>query len=98
MLINRLIPDFVWTGSAPGASLDITLLYRNFPGDPPSSAGPFTINPTTELVTITSRLPDGSPAVGVRAREVAIKISSDGKGVFWRCGTNRARYQKDGRL
>ncbi len=99
-LINRVIPDFLWQpGSAPDASLDISFLFRNYPGETPTTAGPFTITQQTQFVTLTSLLADGvTPAVGVRAREIAIRISSDGLGVFWRCGTNRVRGQPDGRL
>ncbi len=99
MLLNRAIPDFLWTNSTGSPSLNLSFLFRNYPGDTPTVAGPFTVTPTTEFITLTSLLEDGvTSAVGIRAREVAIRISSDGPGVFWRCGTNRTRGVPDGRL
>lgn len=99
ILANRVIPDFVWTGSGQNPSLSLTFLIRNFPGDTPTTMGPFTVTPTTEFITLTSLLQDGkTPAVGIRGREIAVRISSDGLGVFWRNGTNRVRSHPDGRL
>lgn len=99
MLANRLIPDFVWGESDANAEIEISFLYRNFPGDTVSIAGPFIVTQQTEFATLTSLLADGqTPAIGIRAREVAIKIASNKLGVFWRNGTNRVRTQADGKL
>lgn len=100
ILVNRLIPDFVWDGPTP--VVNVELYFRRYPGDPPTIAGPFAVGPTTTNITITvpvtpPGLTDSVPAMGVRAREVAVRLSSDAAGTFWRMGGPRLRQQPDGR-
>lgn len=96
ILVNRCLPDAVWSGGAP--QFDIELKFRRYPGDAPTTAGPFTVTPTTELVTVTVPVgPTNEPAIGVRAREVAVRLSSDTLGTGWRMGAIRMRAAPDGR-
>lgn len=96
VLANRLIPDFVWAG--PDPQVNIYMLFRRYPGDTPTTTGPFLVTPNTELITLTVPVgPNNSPAVGVRGREVAIQIASNSSETFWRMGACRLRLAPDGR-
>lgn len=94
MVANRLIPDFKWEGDNP--SVTVKVLFRNFPGDAPTIAGPFTITPETNFVSVGTLTP--IPVLGVRGREVAIEINSNAPGSWWRYGTPRLRTAPDGSL
>lgn len=93
ILVNRLIPDFLWEGAAP--EINVKLLFRNFPGDTPTIAGPFPITPSTDFVTVGTTKP---PAVGIRGREVALEIDCDALDTWFRLGTPRLRQSPDGKM
>lgn len=94
MVANRLIPDFLWDGDNP--TISVRFLFRNFPGDTPTVAGPFTITPATNFVTVGTLVP--FPTIGVRAREVAIEIDCEALGAWFRHGVSRLRTAPDGSL
>lgn len=85
LFIDWLVPDILMTGSNP--SVTLTLYTVNYPGDTPTTFGPFTVTPTTEYIT-----------VRCRARQMAIKIESDSLGTFWRNGAIRYRGARSGRV
>ncbi len=88
LFVSMLIPDLLWRQSTnPNPSLQMTLYFRNWPGDTPTAEGPFTITPTTQYVTPRTR-----------AREVAVQLNCDGLGVWFRMGTSRLRFQPDGKI
>ncbi len=88
IFVDQIIPDFVWTGSsnAGAQTLQLTVYVTNYPGDPPTAFGPYTITSSTEYITLNTR-----------ARQMAFKIESDGLGVFWRLGAMRYRGAPDGK-
>lgn len=85
LFVDWLVPDILMTGSNP--SVTITLYTTNYPGGPQSTFGPFTVNSTTQYIT-----------VRCRARQMAIKVESDSLGTFWRVGAIRYRGTKSGRI
>lgn len=96
---NRFMPDFLMSGNNP--EITISLLFRNFPNETPTVAGPFRILSTTEFVSVGTYLDPPAntlPVLGIRAREVALRIECNDRGAFFRVGTPRLRIQKDGSL
>jgi len=88
MFVDQLLPDFLWNQSTvANPSLQMTLLFRNWPGDTPTVKGPFKITPETKYVTCRCR-----------GREVAVKIECDSPGTWFRMGTPRLRAARDGRI
>lgn len=98
--VDQFIPDFLWDGDNP--NINVTLYFRNYPGETPTTMGPFNISPTTEYVTLRSArsVTVGGVAVtaypAVRAREVAVQI--DTVSGWWRWGAPRLRAAPAGRL
>lgn len=86
IFIDQLIPDFVWGGSGT-QTLTLTIYATNEPGVAPTVYGPYTVTPTTAYMTIRAR-----------HRQIALKVQSDGLGVFWRIGAIRYRGAPDGRV
>lgn len=86
--VDQVWPDMKWGlyDQAQNATVTITFLTADYPGDTPKSYS-YTVNKTTQFVT--PRL---------RARLVAIKIESNDIGSFWRVGNIRYRYQPDGKF
>jgi hypothetical protein len=82
--VDQYVPDFIWEGENPGIYL--TLYFRRWPGDTPSTQGPFLITPTTEYISLRAR-----------GREVAEEISIANPGTWVRRGVPRIRWQPDGR-
>jgi hypothetical protein len=88
LFIDSFIPDFLWTNStANPPSVTVTLYFRNWPGDTPTTEGPFTVTPTTEYITFRTR-----------AREVAIEVECSALGVWFRLGLPFLRTQPAGRV
>ena len=86
--VDQVWPDMKWGlyDQAQNATVTITFLTADYPGDTPKSYS-YTVNQTTQFVT--PRL---------RARLVAIKVESNDLGSFWRVGNIRYRYQPDGKF
>ncbi len=82
--VDQYVSDFIWEGDNPGIYL--TLYFRRWPGDTPSTQGPFLITPTTEYISLRAR-----------GREVAEEISIANPGTWVRRGVPRIRWQPDGR-
>jgi hypothetical protein len=89
IFLDRLIPDFKWDGSTGVSSqrLQMMVYATAFPGDAPVAVGPFDIDSATRYVT-----------PRVRARQIALGITSDIAGVQWRLGAVRYRGAPDGKM
>jgi hypothetical protein len=87
--IDWIWPDAKWgmMSQAKTAALQITFLTLDYPGDTPQVFGPYTVTQATEYFY--TRL---------RARLLAVKISSSDLGSFWRIGNIRYRYAPDGKI
>jgi len=86
--VDEVFPDFRYGdyGAPQSATLQITILVANFPGDTPTSLGPYTVTQTAQWFNTRAR-----------GRLFALQIGSSDVGSFWRMGRNRYRYQPDGR-
>jgi hypothetical protein len=94
MLTRRILPDVSFaTSTATAAEVTLTVRPRNFPGAPVS------IDPADAQRVITSSVNQYTDQVFVRARarQMAIKISSDQLGVQWQLGAPRLDARPDGR-
>jgi hypothetical protein len=86
--VDQIYPDFkygTFAGSA-GANIQITVNAVNFPGDTPTTYGPYTVTSTTQLIS-----------VRIRARQMSFTVASSDIGSFWRLGKVRYRFSQDGR-
>lgn len=93
--ISRLIPDIDFGASSEGSEVRMEIIPRRAPGKTtgtnslPSgnvSLAGVAVTPYTERV-----------GLRVRARQVRMKVSSDGLGVSWALGTQRIEAQPDGK-
>ena len=95
MFIRRLIPDVTFSGSDTDVpAVDFSLKTRNFPG------GNFSETSTKEVArsaTVPVEQFTDQAHVRLRGRSVAVRISSDIKGVKWRLGSPRIDIKPDGR-
>ena len=99
--VDQFLPDFKWDG--PNPEIELSLLFRSYPGDTPTVMGPFTITPTTEYITLRKpkviTMDDGTEFTAypaVRGREVAVEIITVSG--WWRWGNPRMRAAPAGRL
>ena len=88
VFIDQMWPDMKWTdyGQTNSASLQITFYGTNYPGDTPTTYGPYTVTQSTEYIS-----------TRIRNRLLAFSVSSSDLGSFWRLGNLRYRYQPDGK-
>ena len=97
LLIKRVIPDVSFAGSTvPNPQVSFELLPRNFPGAPYQSE-------LAQSVTLGSTGTATAPEeytnqvfIRARARQMAMKISSDTLGVQWQLGSPRIDGRPDG--
>lgn len=89
VFLDQVWPDFKWGqySQVPNATVQLTFFGANYPGDTPIQYGPYDMTQATQYL---------SPRV--RARLIAIKVSSNDVGTFWRLGDVRYRFQPDGRF
>tara|TARA_R110002095_G_scaffold23782_1_gene25014 strand:- start:100 stop:864 length:765 start_codon:yes stop_codon:yes gene_type:complete len=93
--ISRIIPDLSFNGSSVDApSVSFSLKPRNFPGSAFGTSGSASVSAsqTVDVEQFTDQA-----FVRLRSREMAVRVSSDDAGVFWRLGTPRIDVRKDGR-
>lgn len=86
--VDQIIPDFKW-GTISGeqnAQISITILAVETPGETPTEYGPFLVTQQTKYVDCR-----------IRAKLLAVRVSSTDAGSFWRIGLIRFRYAPDGR-
>lgn len=86
--IDWMFPDFKWgyENGAQDAIISITLYFSDYPNSPVKTAGPFTVSSAIEYVNIR-----------LRARFVAVEISSADLGTWWRVGGLKFRSAPDGK-
>ena len=83
MVVNQFVPDF----RDLAGTVQVTLKGQAWPAATSQRLkGPYAITATT--TTITPRM---------RARQMAVRIESGGKGSFWRFGAPRVRVAQDGK-
>lgn len=82
-------PDMKWGqySQAKTATVQISFYCLNYPGDAPVVFGPYSVTQATKFFN--TRL---------RARMVAVRISSSDLGSFWRIGALRYRFAPDGQF
>lgn len=87
--IDWVWPDMKWGqfSEAQAATVQITFLVADYPGQTPQVFGPYSVTQATEYFY-----------TRFRARLVAVKISSSDLGSFWRIGNVRYRYAQDGKM
>jgi hypothetical protein len=86
--------DWVWPDArygqwseAQNATLQISFLCVDYPGDAPQVFGPYSVTQATKYFN--TRL---------RARLIAVKLSSSDLGTWWRIGALRYRFSQDGKI
>ncbi len=86
--VDQLYPDFKWGtfAGSQGAQIQLMVNVVNYPGDTPTTYGPFTVQQSTQFVS-----------VRIRGRQMSFTVSSSDIGSFWRLGKVRYRYSIDGR-
>lgn len=86
--IDQVWPDMKWGqfDENKTAKVKITFYVTNYPGDTPIQHGPYEVTRSTEYLS-----------VRMRARLIAMSISSTDDGSFWRLGALRYRFQQDGK-
>ena len=86
MMVNRIIPDFKFTGNESEASIEVKLKGRNFP-----------LEDASDLSTATVTSSTTQSFVRARAREQIVRIESSGEGYGWSLGDLRLGIRTDGR-
>lgn len=88
IFLDQVWPDMKWSfvDEPPLAALQMTFYVTNYPGEEPREYGPYAITQNTDYLS-----------VRMRGRYIAIKVSSEDLGSFWRLGAIRYRFQPDGK-
>lgn len=88
VFVDWILPDFKWGlyGTAPTAQIQITIYATMYPGDTPQVFGPFTVTQATQYIN-----------TRIRARYMAIRMSSSDLNSWWRIGGVKYRFARDGR-
>jgi hypothetical protein len=88
VFVDQVWPDMKWGyyGGVQNANVQLTFYVTDYPGDTPIAYGPFTLTQTQQFVT-----------PRFRGRLMAVQISSNDIGSFWRLGNMRYRFQPDGK-
>ena len=86
--VDEVWPDMKWGyyNGSQNATINLTFYAADFAGQTPTAYGPFALNQNTTWV---------NPRI--RARLLAIQLSSSDVGSFWRIGNMRYRVQSDGK-
>ena len=86
--VDFVIPDFKYgtIAGSQGASISVTLLAVDYPGDTPREYGPYMVNSSTQFINCR-----------LRGRQMAIKVETSDEDSFWRIGAIRFRVAMDGR-
>ena len=89
VFVDQFYPDFRWETFAGNTSAQISITFNvtNFPGDDPSTFGPYVVTQATEYIS-----------VRFRGRLMSLTISSSDSGTWWRAGSiMKYRYNASGR-
>ena len=84
MMIDRVLPDFSFSGSSP--SVTMTIKGSDFPLESASSLATATITDSTKQSNVRAR-----------ARHTIIRLETSGTGYGWRLGGFRFGMRQDGR-
>jgi hypothetical protein len=87
--VDQVWPDMKWGeyGGTQSATVNITFNVTDYPGQTPTTFGPYPVTVNTNFI---------SPRF--RGRLVSITLSSNDLGSFWRIGNIRYRLQQDGKF
>jgi hypothetical protein len=85
-MINRVVPDFNFSGDTDDASIAMTIKGSNFPLETASTLATATITSSTTQSNIRAR-----------ARHTILRVESNGLGFGWRLGGFRFGLRQDGR-
>jgi hypothetical protein len=87
--LDQLWPDMKWGyyNGVPSADVSITFYTTDYPGLPPTVHGPYLVTQSSDYIT-----------PRIRARLIAMEVSSNDIGSFWRLGNIRYRVQPDGKF
>jgi len=86
MYMNRIIPDFTFSGHTGDATADIVIKGSNFPLESATTLSTSTVTPTSTQSFVRNR-----------ARHAVVRVESSGLGYGWRLGTLRFEMRQDGR-
>jgi hypothetical protein len=89
MFVDQVWPDMKWGyyGDVQNANVNLTFYIADYPGDTPTTYGPYIMTQNTKFIT-----------PRFRGRLVSIELSSDDFGTWWRIGNMRYRFQQDGKF
>lgn len=86
MYIDRIVPDFKYTGSTDAVDMGVIIKGANYPQDTPTQRSSSTITDST-----------GQSDVRVRAREVILRVETNSKDHGWNMGDFRFDMRTDGK-
>lgn len=86
--LDEVWPDFKWGyyNQSQASTVQITFNAADFPGQTPTTYGPYSVTKATQWFN-----------TRIRARLLSVTISSNDVGSFWRMGNLRYRIAADGR-
>ena len=101
MYVDQIWPDMKW-GTYSGnqnATVNMTLYWTNYAGDPTVSTGSYAGAPSNLVSSATFPMTQSTEYIScrIRARLIAVNISSNDVGTFWRLGGIRYRAAPDGK-
>jgi hypothetical protein len=101
MYVDQIWPDMKW-GTYSGnqnATVNMTLYWTNYAGDPTVSTGSYAGAPSNLVSSATFPMTQSTEYIScrIRARLIAVNISSNDVGTFWRLGGIRYRASADGK-
>lgn len=87
-VVDQVLPDFKFGefGQSAGAQIQMTFHLYKYPGDTPTTHGPFTVTQATKFLS-----------TRMRGALMSIDVASSDLGSFWRLGYVRFRYGEAGR-
>ena len=101
MFVDQIWPDMKW-GTYSGnqnATVNVTLYWTNYAGDPTVNTGSYSGVPSNSVYSATFPMTQSTEYIScrIRARLIAINISSNDQNTFWRLGGIRYRAAPDGK-
>ena len=101
MFVDQIWPDMKW-GTYSGnqnATVYVTLYWTNYPGDATVTTGSYSGSPSNSVFSATFPMTQATEYIScrIRARLIAVNISSQDVGTFWRLGGIRYRSAPDGK-
>lgn len=87
--VDFVLPDMIYgmAGAMANATVLITFLVAQYPGDTPLVFGPYSTMAASQYIS-----------TRFRGRLVAVRIESNDVGTWWRLGRLRYRFMQDGRF